>query len=52
MLKNYVYKGLEWQFEEDEKPEGAVEVVKEKAVEPSDKSKKPANKSRKAVKTK
>ena len=50
MLKNYEWKGLQWQFKEGEQPEGAVEV--KKAVEPSDKAVKPANKARKAVKSK
>lgn len=56
MLKIYEYKGLTYQFEEGEQPDGAVEVVKKKA-EPSEKAElaakavKPANKSR-AVKTK
>lgn len=50
MLKNYEWKGLQWQFKEGEQPEGAVEV--KKAVEPSEKAVKPANKARKAVKSK
>lgn len=50
MLKNYEWKGLQWQFKEGEQPEGAVEV---KAVEPPKKAVKPAaNKARKAVSTK
>lgn len=49
MLKNYKWKGLQWQFNEGEQPEDAVEV---KAVEPSEKAVKPANKARKAVRTK
>lgn len=53
MLKIYIVNGLTFQFEEGEQPEGAVEVVeKKKAVDPSDKAVKPANKSRKAVKAK
>lgn len=53
MLKNYIYKGLQFQFEEGKQPEGAVEV---KAAKPSEKAveakaQKPANKAR-AVKTK
>lgn len=52
MLKHYMYNGCEWQYEEGEQPEGAVEVVKKKAVEPSDKAKKPVNKARKAVRKK
>lgn len=49
MLKRYLINGKEWQYEEGEQPKGAVEV---KAVEPSDKAVKPANKARKAVKSK
>ena len=54
MLKNYEWKGLQWQFNEGEAPAGAVPVEpkKEKAVEPSSKAVKPANKARKAVKSK
>ena len=54
MLKNYEWKGLQWQFNEGEEPAGAVPVEpkKEKAVEPSSKAVKPANKARKAVKAK
>ena len=51
MLKNYEWKGLQWQYEEGEQPDGAVEV--KKAVEPPKKAVKPAaNKTRKAVSTK
>lgn len=47
MLKEYIVNGKQYQFEEGEQPEGAVEV---KAVEPSNKAvKKPANKSRSKV---
>ena len=54
MLKRYSFNGVEWQFNEGEQPEGAVEI---KAVEPSEKAAKPAankavkpaNKARKAV---
>lgn len=49
MLKDYIVNGYQFQFEEGEQPEGAVEV--KKAVEPPKKAVKPANKSR-AVKTK
>lgn len=49
MLKYYIVNGKEWQFEEGEQPQGAVEV---KAVEPPKKAVKPANKARKVVKTK
>ena len=49
MLKNYEWKGLQWQYEEGEQPAGAVELRK---AEPPEKAVKPANKSRKAVKTK
>ena len=48
MLKQYIVNGKQYQYEEGEQPEGAVEV---KAVEPPKKAVKPANKSR-AVKTK
>lgn len=48
MLKNYIVNGKQYQYEEGEQPEGAVEV---KAVEPPKKAVKPANKAR-AVKTK
>ena len=48
MLKEYIVDGKQYQYEEGEQPEGAVEV---KAVEPPRKAVKPANKSR-AVKTK
>jgi len=51
MLKIYkMPNGHEYQYEEGTQPEGAVEV--KKAVEPSDKAVKPANKARKAVKSK
>lgn len=49
MLKEYIVNGKQYQYEEGEQPEGAVEV--KKAVEPPKKAVKPANKSR-AVKTK
>ena len=49
MLKYYIVNGKEWQFEEGEQPQGAVEV---KAVEPPKKAVKPANQARKVVKTK
>jgi len=49
MLKEYIVNGKQYQYEEGEQPEGAVEV---KAVEPSNKAVKPANKTRKAVRTK
>mgnify|MGYP006874837124 CR=1 FL=1 len=48
MLKEYIVNGRQYQYEEGTQPEGAVEV---KAVEPSNKAVKPANK-RKAVKAK
>lgn len=50
MLKDYIVNGKQYQYEEGEQPEGAVEV--KKAVEPSSKAVKPANKARKAVKAK
>ena len=50
MLKSYLWRGVEWQFEEGEQPAGAVELKPmKKAVEPSNKAKKPANKAREAV---
>ena len=49
MLKQYRYKGLQWQFEEGKQPAEAVEI---KAAEPpKDKARKTVNK-RKAVKKK
>ena len=56
MLKQYIVNGKQFQYEEGEQPDGAVELKKKvnppkKAVEPSNKAAKPANK-RKAVKTK
>lgn len=45
MLKDYIVNGKQYQFNEGEQPEGAVEV---KAVKPSNKAVKPANKARKA----
>lgn len=45
MLKHYIINGTEWQYEEGEQPEGAVEM--KKAVEPSEKAAKPANKAAK-----
>ncbi|MBR2189312.1 MAG: hypothetical protein IJ860_07905 [Eubacterium sp.] len=50
MLKQYIFNGKQFQFEEGKQPEGAVEV--KKAVEPSEKAVNPANKARKAVKSK
>ena len=51
MLKYYIVNGKQYQYEEGEQPEGAVEV-KAKA-EPLNKAVKPVNKSRsKAVKKK
>lgn len=47
MLKQYIVNGKQFQYEEGEQPEGAVEI---KAVEPpKNKAVKPANKARKAV---
>ena len=47
MLKSYLWRGVEWQFEEGEQPEGAVELKpEEKAAEPLNKAVKPANKKR------
>ena len=50
MLRQFSYKGLTYQFEDDKAPEGAVLIEKEvvatekKAVEPENKAVKPANK--------
>lgn len=50
MLKNYMWRGVEWQFEEGEQPEGAVELKPtKKAAAPQNKAVKPANKARKAA---
>ena len=57
MLKQYIVNGKQYQYEEGEQPEGAVEL-KRKTVQPSEKAAKPANKAakhankRKAVRTK
>ena len=56
MLKQYIINGKQYQYEEGEQPEGAVELKKPvksavKAVEPPNKAvRKAANKTRKAVK--
>ncbi len=50
MMKIYLVNGFTRQYEEGTQPEGAVEVVAKKAVEPSDKAKKTVNKAKKAVK--
>ena len=52
MLKRYIINGKEYQYEEGEQPEGAIEVRPVKAAEPQNKAVKPANKAKKAVKTK
>ena len=49
MLKHYIYKGKEWIYEEGEQPEGAVEL-RAKKVEPLNKARKPANKTRRTTK--
>ena len=46
MLKDYIVNGKQYQYEEGEQPEGAVEVKK---AEPPVKAVKPANKARKAA---
>ena len=49
MLKDYLYNGVQYQFEEGEQPEGAVELhgkPLEKAAKPANKAVKPANKAR------
>lgn len=51
MLKNYLINGKQFQYEEGEQPEGAVELKAEppvKAAEPVNKARKPANKAGKA----
>lgn len=51
MLKSYLWRGIEWQFEEGEQPAEAVELKPaKKAAESLNKAVKPANKSRKTVK--
>lgn len=52
MLKQYIVGGKQFQYEEGEQPEGAVELMpkEKKAVEPSNKAVKPVNKSRRAAK--
>lgn len=50
MLKDYLYNGAQFQFEEGEQPEGAIEV-KAEPPKAAAKAVKPANKA-KAVKTK
>ena len=58
MLRKCLIDGKEWQYEEGTQPDGAVELKPRgkkaavKAVEPSDKAVKPANKARRAVKKK
>ena len=57
MLKQYIVNGFQYQYEEGEQPEGAVELKKavdpsEKAEKPANKAVKPANKARKAVRSK
>ena len=44
-LKEYVWNGHTWQFEETEAPEGAV-LVERKAATAQNKARKPANKAR------
>ena len=57
MLKQYIVNGFQYQYEEGEQPEGAVELKKavdpsDKAEKPANKAVKPANKARKAVRSK
>lgn len=49
MLKQYVINGKQYQFEEGEQPEGAVEL-KAKTEEPKNKARTARNKSRKEAK--
>lgn len=56
-MKQYIVNGFQYQYEEGEQPEGAVELKKavdpsDKAEKPANKAVKPANKARKAVRTK
>lgn len=53
MLKDYIYNGRRFQFDENDVPEGAVlaSAVKEKAIEaPKNKEAAPVNKSKKVAK--
>ena len=54
MLKHYIYGGKEFQYEEGEQPEGAVEIkpTEKKAAEPLNKAAKPTDKRARAVKKK
>ena len=49
MLKEYLVNGIQYQFEEGEQPEGAVEVKPTPVAAPPVKVKKPANKARKVA---
>lgn len=54
MLKDYLYNGKQFQFNEGEQPAGAVELTavkppEAKKAEPENKVVKPANKARKAA---
>lgn len=49
MLKQYVWHGSTWQFEESKAPQDAVEIVNKKA-EPNNKAINPKNKSKDAKK--
>lgn len=54
MLKEYLYNGARFQFEEGEQPEGAVALdagsaPAKAAAAPANKAVKPANKARKAA---
>lgn len=54
MLKNYLVKGMQFQFEEGEQPAGAVELTavkppEAKKAETENKAVKPANKGRKVA---
>lgn len=54
MLKQYLYRGSQWQFEEGKQPKGAIEIAPpkekpEKAEEPEKKAVTPKNKARKAA---
>lgn len=47
MLKNYLYRGCQYQFEEGQEPQGAVLVEKASGPKTEQKAKEPKNKARK-----
>ena len=50
MLKNYLVDGKQYQYEEGEQPEGAVEVEEKNVEQVKTKIYKPANKARRTAK--